>query len=204
MMQKLVIMQGPPGGGKTTVAIALKARLESTKEWPGSVQICSTDDYFMIGHPLTGFYKFEPDKLTKHHQSNQHRVLYLLERGITVIVDNTNIRAWEARPYVEMGMRLQNGLRRGLKIEFVRCDGRFPNTHGVPGEKVEAMRAAMEDLSVEACLAAKYPWEEEKAECSECRSTSEDSPRRVTTQVPDSGDSNTTSPSATSATPKTP
>lgn len=62
-------------------------------------------------------------------------------------MDNCNTKNWEAAPYVKMAVDL------GIPVEFVRCEGRFQNSHGVPPEKVEQMRARMENLSVEAALA---------------------------------------------------
>lgn len=137
----VVIMQGPPGSGKSTLGAKIAVGL--------TCQICSTDDLH-LEYPGAR-YVFKPERAGELHRSNQMRVLGFLKRGISVVVDNTNIRAWEARPYVEMARNF------GAEVVFVRCNGRFANVHGVPEERVEAMRAAMEELSVERCLQAERP-----------------------------------------------
>lgn len=142
-MQKLIIMQGPPGGGKTTKA----KKIQHSNN--GRAIICSTDDYFT----MFGEYHFDPSMLATFHKANLWRAQRLLEAGFTVIVDNTNVRAWAARPYVEFAVE------RDIAVEFIRCDAAFANTHGVPPETVEKMRQDMEILSVDRCLNSFAPWE---------------------------------------------
>lgn len=148
MIQTLVIMQGPSGVGKSTVSQALR---EVYKNEVGYLaQVYSTDDFFWVG----GEYAFDKSALPTAHQWNQDRVKSDLSKGYSVIVDNTNIKAWQARPYVEMA--------RGLcvPIIFIRISGEnWGNTHGVPAEVVQQMSEGMEDLTVKSCLQAKYPWE---------------------------------------------
>jgi predicted kinase len=145
-MNILVVMQGASGSGKSTVAKTIKAMLESLGHF---VKICSTDEFFVVD----GVYKFDPSKIVAYHAANQAKCRGYLEAGDCVIVDNTNTQAWEAKPYVQMAQEL------GVPVFFVPCHGRFNNVHGVPSDKVEAMRNRCEPLSVEACLASKPPWE---------------------------------------------
>ncbi len=144
-MQTMFIMQGVPGSGKSTIA---KQIIRGADPSRGCV-ICSTDDYYMEG----GKYNFRPERTKNHHRLNQQRVEGYLESKYSVIVDNTNTMAWEARPYVEMAVKA------GIPIVFVRCTGHFPNVHGVPDEVVARMADRMEELSVERCLNARNPWE---------------------------------------------
>jgi predicted kinase len=145
-MNVLVIMQGASGSGKSTMARTIKAMLEASDQ---GVKICSTDDLFIED----GVYKFDPSKIAANHALNQKRCRAALEWGESVIVDNTNTQAWEAKPYVQMAQEL------GVPVFFMPCHGRFNNEHGVPSDKVDAMRQRIEPLSVEACLEAKAPWE---------------------------------------------
>ena len=145
-MNILAIMQGASGSGKSTVAQTIKEMLESLGHF---VQICSTDDFFKVD----GVYTFVPDKVPAYHAANQQKCRGYLEAGDSVIVDNTNTQAWEARPYVQMAQEL------GVPVFFFPCHGRFTNLHGVPPDKVEAMRQRCEPLTVERCLASKAPWE---------------------------------------------
>ncbi len=145
-MNILVVMQGASGSGKSTMARNIKAMLEAVGQ---EVQICSTDDQFGIGEA----YHFDPSKIAENHVKNQKKARYHLEWGTSVIVDNTNTQAWEAKPYVQMAQEL------GVPVFFVPCHGKFNNVHGVPPDKVEAMRNRCEPLTVEACLNARAPWE---------------------------------------------
>ena len=144
MTQELIILQGPPGGGKSTFAYDLFYKMGVY-----NTVLCSTDDFF---YNLLGHYEFVAAKLPEYHKANKERVRYFLERGKNVIVDNTNIRRWEAYDYVVMG------LQHGCKITFIRCNHHFKNHHGVPDDKVEAMRVAMEELSVESVLNINFTW----------------------------------------------
>ena len=134
----LIIMQGAPGSGKSSFAYKI---LESV--------VCSTDDYF----ETPDGYRFDRDKIGEAHKWNQSKCRHFLDWGSSVVVDNTNIHAWEAKPYVQMAVDL------GIPVVFVRCTGKFQNTHGVPDKVVERMRNDMEELTIERCLAAKAPWE---------------------------------------------
>ncbi len=145
-MNILIIMQGPSGSGKSTVANTIKNMLVVLGH---PCRICSTDAQFEVD----GVYKFDPSKIGVYHACNQKLTKDSLLRGESVIVDNTNTQAWEAKPYVQMAQEL------GIEVFFVSCHGRFENIHGVPADKVEAMRNRCEPLSVEACLASKAPWE---------------------------------------------
>jgi predicted kinase len=145
-MNILVIMQGASGSGKSTTAETIKEMLWSLGH---ECRICSTDKLFEVD----GVYKFDPSKIAENHLKNQKICRQALEFGECVIVDNTNTQAWEAKPYVQMAQEL------GVPVFFVACHGRFNNLHGVPSDKVEAMRQRCEPLTVEGCLQARAPWE---------------------------------------------
>jgi predicted kinase len=146
MNQILIVMQGPSGGGKSTLANThIKPLLESLGH---TVRICSTDDQFKVD----GVYKFDPSKLGVYHVINQKLAVEALERGESVIVDNTNLQRWEAKPYVEAALRLD------IPVSFHRCAGQFENVHGVPQNKVDQMRNKMEWLCVESVMDSKCPF----------------------------------------------
>lgn len=138
MKQVLYIMQGPSGSGKSTVAQKLASE---------RTVVFSTDDYFYED----GVYVFRPELLKVRHVANQGRTRVALEHGWSVVVDNTNIQRWQARPYVEMAVSLN------IPVVFIRCEARWKNIHGVPDAIVDAMWEKLESLSVEGCLTAPYP-----------------------------------------------
>jgi predicted kinase len=145
-MSIMVVMQGASGSGKSTMARTIKAMLEAAGQ---TVAIVSTDDEFVEN----GVYCFKADKIAENHMKAQKKARYHLDWGTSVIIDNTNTQAWEARPYVQMAQEL------GVEVFFVPCHGQFTNVHGVPPEKVEQMRKRLEPLSIQKCLEAKAPWE---------------------------------------------
>ncbi len=128
----VVIMQGPPGSGKSTRAAQV------AKEFGDNVTICSTDDQF-IGPD--GVYTFDPSKLFQNHLANQRKVEKELKAGRNVIVDNTNLVARDAKAYIDLAKKY------GAKVRVERCTGKYQNVHGVPADKVEQMRGRMQDLT---------------------------------------------------------
>jgi NEDD4-binding protein 2 len=123
----LYIMRGLPGSGKSTLAHQL------------SEDVYSTDDYFMID----GEYQYDENKIGDAHQWNRDRTIAAMKQTITpLVIDNTNTRMWEFRPYVEFGMEY------GYSVYLVepetdwRCDVDVlaeRNTHGVPRERIKIM-----------------------------------------------------------------
>ncbi|PKK27487.1 NEDD4 binding protein 2-like 1 [Columba livia] len=76
------------------------------REYPSAV-VLSTDDYFIEN----GVYMFEPDLLEDAHKWNQKRARKAMKNGKSpVIIDNTNIHAWEMKPFffrhVKIDMKL--------------------------------------------------------------------------------------------------
>lgn len=86
---KLILMRGVTGSGKSTRARELQ------EQNPGA-RILSTDDLFIED----GEYRFDPNKLGHNHKHNRERCrLAMLEKAELIIIDNTNTRAWEMKPY---------------------------------------------------------------------------------------------------------
>lgn len=152
----LTIMRGLPGSGKSHLAAAL-ANIPGVSPAP----VFSTDDFFMVD----GQYRFDGALLGKHHAANLARAVAAMEAGTPhVIIDNTNTRAWEAREYVRAA------LANGYRVQFIEpqtawaknpeeCARR--NSHGVPLDAIRGMLSRWEyDLTVDACLASRAPWEQ--------------------------------------------
>ncbi|XP_029026130.1 NEDD4-binding protein 2-like 2 [Betta splendens] len=128
----LILMRGLPGSGKSTLA------RELLSTGPSGV-ILSTDDYFAHRDG----YCYEPGLLGVAHEWNQRRAEDAMRDGRSpVIIDNTNIQAWEMKPYVEMA------LERGYKVDFCEPDTSWKldpyelekrNKHGVSKEKIARM-----------------------------------------------------------------
>lgn len=130
-MQFMIIMQGAPGSGKTTVA-------QSISRVTGAV-VFSTDDFWY--QEGTG-YQWDPKKLGTAHTWNQTRTADALSSGLSVIIDNTNIKREHAQPYFDLADEFS------VPVEVIRCHGEYQNIHNVPDNTVQRMRLQMEDLEV--------------------------------------------------------
>ncbi|KAM7399054.1 hypothetical protein PAMP_018347 [Pampus punctatissimus] len=128
----LILMRGLPGSGKST-----KSR-ELLSTGPSGL-ILSTDDYFTHKDG----YHYEPTLLGVAHEWNQSRAKDAMHDGRSpIIIDNTNIQAWEMKPYVKMALEM------GYRVDFCEPDTSWKfdsyelekrNKHGVPQEKIAQM-----------------------------------------------------------------
>ncbi|XP_062983052.1 NEDD4-binding protein 2-like 1 [Elgaria multicarinata webbii] len=149
--KSLYLLRGLPGSGKSTLARQLK------REFP-SAAIFSTDDYFMED----GSYVFDPDSLEEAHHWNQKRARKAMKNGKSpVIIDNTNIHAWEMKPYVIMAHE------NSYEVIFQEPDTHWKfnvrelarrNSHGVPQEKIKRMKEQYEhDVTFHSVLHSEEP-----------------------------------------------
>ncbi len=158
--KKLYIMRSPPGAGKSTLA----------KELGKNGVVYSSDDFFM----RNGKYIFDIKQLHRAHLWNQQRTERALQQGISpVVIDNTNIKFWEMKEYVKLGIKY------GYEIEFVQpnwhkdlyiSDGKWnfeflkgKNVHGVPDDILKKKIEQYDyDPTVEKVLKSKASWENNK------------------------------------------
>lgn len=99
-MATAIILRGIPGSGKSTLAKTL-----ASKE-----NICSADDWFV--NKTTGVYEFKPHELPQAHAACLKKFIGLLHkydqensvdyRAANVVVDNTNLRLTEFKPYQQV------------------------------------------------------------------------------------------------------
>ncbi|NXR69326.1 N4BP2 protein, partial [Rhadina sibilatrix] len=159
--QVLVLLRGVPGSGKSYLARTL---LEDN---PGGI-ILSTDDYFY----KHGQYHYDPDCLGEAHDWNRKRAKEAFEMRISpIIIDNTNIQAWEMKPYVTLAQQFN------YKVMFREPDTWWKfkpkelerrNIHGVSKEKIKRMLERYERcLTVRSILDSSVPDKSEAASWSE-------------------------------------
>ncbi|XP_055492833.1 NEDD4-binding protein 2-like 1 [Leucoraja erinacea] len=143
------LLRGLPGSGKSTLARNLKWQFR------GAV-ILSTDDYFIR---QDGSYLFQKYLLDEAHEWNHERAKSAMRQWKSpIIIDNTNIQAWEMKPYVVMAQ--QNG----YEVKFREPDTPWKfdvrkltriNTHGVPRERIERMKERYErNITIDRVLRA--------------------------------------------------
>ncbi|XP_015279681.1 PREDICTED: NEDD4-binding protein 2-like 1 [Gekko japonicus] len=141
----------------TSSGVCLLSFRQLKREFPSAV-IFSTDDYFTED----GTYIFDPDCLEDAHRWNQKRARKAMKNGKSpVIIDNTNIHAWEMKPYVIMA------LENNYEVIFREPDTRWKfnvreltrhNSHGVPRETIKRMKEQYEhDVTFQIVLHCEEP-----------------------------------------------
>jgi len=116
----------------------------------------STDDFFITPE---GIYVHEVSKLAEAHRWNTDRALKSFKEGISpIFIDNTNTQAWEAKNYVEFGIRFEYEIKivepnTPWKFDVAELVAR--NTHKVPLLAISAMLKP--DITVEIILGSKKP-----------------------------------------------
>ncbi|KAM6150123.1 NEDD4-binding protein 2 [Erethizon dorsatum] len=154
----LVLLRGLPGSGKSFLARTLQ------EDNPSGV-ILSTDDYFYIN----GQYQFDVKYLGEAHEWNHNRAKEAFEKKISpIIIDNTNLQAWEMKPYVALSQKHK------YKVLFREPDTWWKfkpkelarrNVHGISKEKITRMLEHYQHfVSVPIIMSSSVP---EKIECIE-------------------------------------
>lgn len=130
---RLILLRGLPGSGKTTIANLFKLQ--------GYVHI-EADHFFMRFDPVGRQYVYQYDHNQIHnaHEYCQAHTKLSLLRGEDVVVANTFTRRWELEPYLKLAADL------GITPTILKCESAFQSTHGVPQEKIDAMRARWEEV----------------------------------------------------------
>jgi len=163
-VEKIVyIIRGPSGTGKSTISQTLGG------------QSFSTDDFF--GKE----YNFDPEKLPEAHQWNVNRVAEAMKKSVSpIIVDNTNIEAWEAKPYVLLADKFDYDIRiqepqsdiwNNIKDAMSRKDQSAldsaaevlaqRNKHGVPKDAIQNMfQRWQSDITPDQIRRSKMPWDD--------------------------------------------
>lgn len=132
--KKVYIMIGLPGSGKST-----KANELANEYPPWDAVIHSTDSYFM----KDGKYNFNPGLLGVFHQKNFDAFEKSLKQNLScIIVDNTNIRPRDRRPYIEAAKNAGYDVEELIIGEFTDEAVKLyakRNVHGVPLEAIQKM-----------------------------------------------------------------
>lgn len=128
-MRRLTLIRGIPGSGKSTLA-----KLLCSIQKPGYAHLQ------MLHYEADMFFElqqinFDPKKLNDAHEWCFQETVKALNAGCDVVVSNTFTRIWEMQTYIKLRP----------ECTVIRCTGNFQNVHGVPPEKVQAMRDRFED-----------------------------------------------------------
>lgn len=127
-MKTLILLRGLPGSGKSTVAKLF-----------GETPCHYEADMFFIDERNN--YVFDPSKIKDAHNWCRHKTMEAMKAGHpTVIVSNTFTQEWEMEAYYLLAEEL--GYRVVSMIVENRHGGK--NVHGVPDEKLQAMKDRFE------------------------------------------------------------
>jgi hypothetical protein len=152
----VILVRGIPGSGKTTLVDAIVNLFFDDPEHPsfwGSERIAHfSADCYMVKDD--GTYAFDSKRLSECHRAcfrNFGSSLFgaLGDPGSmldVVLVHNTFTQKREMDPYLSCCRGT------GKHLIVVNCEGGWNNVHGVPSDKVEAMRNRMEPLEGEIIL----------------------------------------------------
>ncbi len=161
----LIIMRGLPGSGKSSKAKKIQSTLGgeifSTDDYPGLYDKDESGN--VLFHGMEGMDTGMP-MIVKAHNWNQERAFNAMSRVVSpVIIDNTHVQKWEARPYVEAAKKYGYNIAveeadTPWKFDVKELSGR--NTHRVPLERLQGMLDMWEkDFDVSSILESKAPWE---------------------------------------------
>lgn len=120
----LYLIRGLPGNGKSTLAAQL------------TPFVFATDDYFEKIVDGNKVYDYVYEKLAQAHADCVSRVEAAMAAGKRPIaVANTFSQPWEMDKYIELAITY------GYSVFVLECQNNFENTHKVPQQTIDAMRA---------------------------------------------------------------
>lgn len=123
--QKLTLVRGIPGSGKSTYAKSLNSKLVEA-------------DQFFIDQD--GTYQYDNTLIKDAHNWCKLETKRLLKAGFDVVVANTFVKNWEMKFYKSLADDMR------LKFEVIEMRGNYQNVHGVPDEVVARMASQFEVL----------------------------------------------------------
>jgi len=120
----LYFITGIPGSGKTTFAKKLIFEKNILNHFEADQWMVDSD----------GNYSFDPKKLTYCHSQCQKFTQRAMELQEDVIVSNTSLTKWEAKPYFELVKKFN------YNIELFHLESSYVSIHSVPSDKMEQMK----------------------------------------------------------------
>ena len=137
MAQKLYLIRGVPGSGKSTYAKKLK---DDLFEQGHSVTHYEADMFFMHD----GKYNWNPKLLGLAHKWCFDSVFNSFNNGTeAVIVANTFVKLKDMNTYIEMAKK------HDYEVTVYRMDNHFQNVHNVPNDVINRMTENFEDYDNE-------------------------------------------------------
>ena len=148
-MKDLFILRGLPGSGKSTTADTM---VEMINTYGGKAIKVEADQFFVSNNGVTEKYNFDRRFLGAAHDECYGRTMRYLVQGYTVVVANTFSTKREVNRYLE-GLK-RTGLDKQIKVQIVKCTGRYKNVHDVPDRAIKRMQDRWEDIEGETFYSA--------------------------------------------------
>ncbi len=123
--QKLTLVRGLPGSGKSTYAKTLDAIL------------VEADQFFIDKNDN---YQYDPALIKTAHAWCQLETKRLLRAGFDVVVANTFVKNWEMSFYKSLADEVN------VSFEVIEINGKYQNIHGVPDAVIARMHKQFEKL----------------------------------------------------------
>lgn len=137
MGQRLIIIRGIPGSGKSTYAKKIKHDLF---ESGNSVTHFEADMFFM----KDGKYNWNPKLAPIAHKWCYNSVFKSFDSGTNVvIVSNTFVKLGDMNTYIK------EAESRNIDVTVYRMENRFKNVHEVPEETLNKMSESFQDYENE-------------------------------------------------------
>ncbi|EKF9234277.1 ATP-binding protein [Vibrio cholerae] len=124
--QKLTLVRGLPGSGKSTYAKTLYAIL------------VEADQFFIDKNDN---YQYDSALIKTAHAWCQLETKRLLRAGFDVVVANTFVKNWEMSFYKSLADEVN------VSFEVIEINGKYQNIHGVPDAVITRMRKQFEKLN---------------------------------------------------------
>jgi len=133
-MQKLTVIRGLPGSGKSTAAKSIMDTTPDTLHFEA--------DMFFVS-PTTGEYRYVAELIHDAHAWCRTMTIQALERGFNVIVSNTFTTEREIEPYRTIAAI------HSVELEILTCRGTFQNVHAVPDSVIDRMQNRWQAVEAE-------------------------------------------------------
>ena len=128
-MNKLWIIRGHSGSGKTTFAISLELAFHF-----------ETDQYFMNN---CGFYQYEPSALDAAHEWNLRQAESAMRTRHDIVVSNTFVKKKDVLPYLELAKQ------HNYNVRICHCTGEYESQHDVPKKTIMKQKTMHEPFNSE-------------------------------------------------------
>lgn len=128
-MNKIILIRGVPGSGKSTYAKKLMKTMDNVVHF-------EADMYF----DRDGEYKWKPEDVPKSHAWCFEQAQKAVEDGKNVIISNTFTRLWELAKYIS----LAEEYKKTHELVVYKMDNEFKNIHNVPEETLKKMKDRFE------------------------------------------------------------